>query len=219
MPIELPEPLELYQFPMPVEKRHVDCARQRLVRWPLIRNGRRTASMSRKGYLSHRAPRAPANVATMIAEDKALGRGIRSHWCHIPDDSVRENRCSRRPDNLPFHAETLGHLMIWKATKEPHVEGVAACPGLRHHVPLLVAGKPGSELIPSGKPPGGVYRSQSKLDAPRSALSRILLQQGCLWTNPCVIARADFVQDPLGDGRFIQPVTRVFIQRQLVAQR
>src|SRR5207247_6081548 len=74
-------------------------------------------------------------------------------------------------------------------------------------------------LIPSGKPPGGVYRSQSKLDAPRSALSRILLQQGCLWTNPCVIARADFVQDPLGYGRFIQPVTRVFIQRQLVAQR
>src|SRR5439155_4824720 len=114
--------------------------------------------------------------------------------------------------------ETLRQVMIRKPAKEPHIESVAACPKSWHDFPVLVARKGGAELIPTEKLPGGVNRSQ-----PQHVRSLvwlwIFLRQGCPWTNPCIIARADFVQDPLGYGRFIQPVTRVFIQRQLVAQR
>src|SRR5439155_17194223 len=114
--------------------------------------------------------------------------------------------------------ETLRQVMIRKPAKEPHIESVAACPKSWHDFPVLVARKGGAELIPTEKLPGGVNRSQPQ-HVRFPVWLWIFLRQGCPWTNPCIIARADFVQDPLSYGRFIQPVTRVFIQRQLVTQR
>src|SRR5438093_5289975 len=107
--------------------------------------------------------------------------------------------------------------MIRKAAKEPSIEGVAARPKSRHDFPVLVARKGNADLIPGGELPGGV--NGSKTGPAQVALARIFSSQRCPWTDPCVIARADVVQDPFSYGGFIQTATWVFIQRQLVTQR